>query len=208
VAALGERGRTGGDHRPHRGAARGERSPEGTRQLATLQDEWAKVATASPEKSQALWERFRAARNELRRRCDAYLAENLEKKRALCAEVANVGDATTWNETAELIRRAQAAWKEIGPVPGKHVKLLWQQFREPCDRFFARRKGISSASTRRRGARPEDRPLRAGRALADSTDWDATTATRSSSGRLEAPDRRRATGPVSGSASARRAISS
>jgi hypothetical protein len=152
---------------------------EGTRQLTTLQDEWARVATASPDKSQALWERFRTARNELRRRCDAYLAENLEKKRALCAEVADVGDATNWNETAELVRRAQAAWKEIGPVPGKHAKLLWQQFREPCDRFFARRKEHFDRldGERRENASRKTALCEQAEALADSTDWDATTAT-------------------------------
>ncbi len=150
---------------------------EGTRMLATLQDDWARVATASPEKSQALWERFRTARNELRRRCDAYLAENLEKKRALCAAVAGVGDSSAWNETAELVRRAQAEWKAIGPVPGKHAKSLWQQFREPCDRFFARRK---EHFDRLDGERRENASRRVAlceqaEALADSTDWDATT---------------------------------
>jgi hypothetical protein len=150
---------------------------EGTRQLTTLQDDWARVATASPDKSQALWERFRAARNELRRRCDAYLAENLEKKRALCAQVAGVGDATTWNETADLIRRVQAEWKEIGPVPGKHTKALWQQLREPCDRFFARRKehfGRIDAE-RQENATRKTALCEQAEALADSTDWDATT---------------------------------
>src|SRR5262249_28531345 len=84
---------------------------EGTRQLGRLQDEWAKVATASPDKSQTLWERFRTARNELRRRCDAYMAENLDKKRALCAQVVGVDASTTWNDTAELIKRLQTEWK-------------------------------------------------------------------------------------------------
>src|SRR5262249_60937789 len=56
---------------------------EGTRFLPRVQQEWAQVASASADKSQALWERFRTARNELPRRCAAHLASNLEKKRAL-----------------------------------------------------------------------------------------------------------------------------
>jgi hypothetical protein len=142
-----------------------------------LQDEWAAVATASPEKSQALWDRFRTARNELRRRCDAYMAENLEKKRALCAEVAAVGDATSWNETSELIRRAQAAWKAIGPVPGKHAKGLWREFREPCDRFFARRNEHFARidAERSENAKQKLALCEQAEALAESTDWDATT---------------------------------
>jgi hypothetical protein len=151
---------------------------EGTRRLGTLQEEWAKVATASPEKSQALWERFRTARNELRRRCDAYLAENLEKKRALVAQVAGLGESTAWNETADLIRRVQAEWKEIGPVPAKHSAAIWQQFREPADRFFARRKEHFGKidDERRENAARKLALCEQAEALADSTDWEATTA--------------------------------
>jgi hypothetical protein len=151
---------------------------EGTRQLARLQEEWAEVASATPDKSQALWERFRTARNELRKRCDAYLAENLEKKRALVAQVADVGDATSWNETADLIRRLQAEWKAIGPAPAKHAQALWKQFREPCDRFFARRNEHweQRDTERKENARQKTALCEQAEALADSTEWESTTA--------------------------------
>ncbi len=149
---------------------------EGTRQLGRLDDDWAQVATASADKSQALWERFRAARNELRRRCDAYLASNLERKRALCAQVAGLGDATDWNETADLIRRLQSEWKQIGPVPARHSAALWRQFREPCDRFFARRKEHFDRlnQDRRENAQRKTALCEQAEALADSTDWEVT----------------------------------
>jgi hypothetical protein len=166
---------------------------EGARQLPRLQDEWAAVASATPDKSQALWDRFRTARNELRRRCDAYLAENLEKKRALCAQVAEVGDSTAWNETAELIRRVQAEWKEIGPVPGRHARTLWKQFREPCDRFFARRSEHWERvdAERREHAKQKIALCEQAEALADSTDWENTAAAMK---RLQAEWKR--TGPL------------
>jgi hypothetical protein len=149
---------------------------EGTRLLAHLQDDWAQVASASPDKSQALWDRFRAARNELRRRCDAYLAENLEKKRALCAQVAEVAESTAWNETTELIRRVQAEWKSVGPVPTKHARALWKQLREPCDRFFARRQEHWSRvdAERQENARQKVALCEQAEGLADSTDWETT----------------------------------
>jgi hypothetical protein len=149
---------------------------EGTRQLGRLQEEWEKVATATPDKSQALWERFRSARTELRRRCDAYLAANLEQKMALCEQVATLGDSTTWNETAEQIKRLQAEWKEIGPVPAQHAGTLWKRFREPCERFFGRRK---EHFDRVDGERRENANRRAvlceqAEAVADSTSWEET----------------------------------
>jgi hypothetical protein len=151
---------------------------EGVRQLGRLQDEWTAVASAPPEKAQLLWERFRTARNELRRRCDAYMAENLEKKRALCAEAAGLAESTSWNETAERVRRLQAEWKAIGPVPGKHARALWEQFREPCDRFFARRKEcFDRQDAERRGHAEEKlRLCEQAEALADSTDWETAAA--------------------------------
>ncbi len=151
---------------------------EVTRQLGRLQEEWAAVATAMPERSQALWERFRVARNELRRRTDAYLAENLARKRALCEQVVGVGDSTDWNETALLVKRVQAEWKAIGPVPARHAKALWAAFREPCDRFFARRAehlGRLDAE-RAENARRQTALCERIEALADSTDWDETAA--------------------------------
>ena len=151
---------------------------EGLRQLGTLQDEWKRVATTTPDKSQALWERFRTARNELRRRCDAYLASNLQKKRALCAEAEGLADSTSWNETSEHIRRLQTAWKEIGPVPGRHTAALWRQFRDPCDRFFTRRKEHFDRldESRREAAQRKEALCVQAEALADSTDWETTAA--------------------------------
>src|SRR5262249_20792702 len=113
---------------------------EGIPQLGRLQGEWAQGGATTADRAQAPWERFRTARNEPRRRCDAYLTSNLQRKRALCAEVAALADSTGWNETSAEIRRLQTAWKEIGPVPGRYTAALWREFREPCDRFFTRRK--------------------------------------------------------------------
>jgi len=150
---------------------------EGTRQLGRLQDEWAQVASATAGKAQGLWDRFRAARNELRRRTDTYLAENLAKKRDLCARVAGLGESTAWNETAELIKRLQAEWKDVGPVPARHAQALWQEFRAPCDRFFARRKEHFARvdGERRASATAKTALCEQAEALNDSTDWDGTT---------------------------------
>jgi hypothetical protein len=151
---------------------------EGVRVLGRLQDEWAQVATASPDKSRPLWERFRTARNELRRRCDVWMNENLERKRALVAQLEGVAESTRWNETTELVRRLQAEWKAIGPVPGKYARALWQEFHEPCDRFYTRRKEHFARIDAVRGSNAERKTAlcEKAEALADSKDWEATAA--------------------------------
>src|SRR5262249_34931966 len=129
------------------------------------------------DKAQELWERFSAIRDALRTRSDEWLDANLQKKRELCAHVAEVGESTAWNETADLIKRAQAEWKEIGPGPHRHTQPLWQQFREPCDRFFARREAhFERMDVDRQGNATRKRSLcDKAEALQDSTDWDAAT---------------------------------
>ena len=152
---------------------------EGMRELGRLREEWAAVASAPSDKAQTLWERFRSARDEVRRRSDAYLAENLDKKRALCAQVAGVAESTAWNETAQLIKRLQAEWKAIGPVPNRQAQAVWRDFRAPCDAFFARRTAHFARldGERRTAAAARTALCEQAEALADSTDWDATTAT-------------------------------
>src|SRR5207248_2709555 len=54
---------------------------------------------------------------------------------------------------------------------------VWQEFRAPCDTFFARRKAhfASLDAERRTAATVKTALCEQAEALADSTDWDATT---------------------------------
>ena len=147
---------------------------EGMRQLGRLQDEWAGRQRDAGQVAGALGalpDGAQRAPPALRR----LPRENLEKKRALCAEVAGLGDSTAWNETADLIRRLQAEVEGDRPGSGQAHETLWQEFREPCDRFFARRKEHFERLDEERRERAAKTSLcEQAEALADSTDWDAT----------------------------------
>ena len=148
------------------------------RELGRLDQEWKRFAVAPREQSQVLWHRFRAAREQLRRRGDAYLAENLAKKEALCVAVEALADSTEWNVSAAAIRRMQDEWKQIGPVRQQISAPLFERFRAPANQFFERHKQF-------RLARKEQRDEMLGRmrtlceaaeALAESTEWEVTAA--------------------------------
>jgi len=149
---------------------------DATRELGRIQDDWKRVAAAPREQAAALWERFRTARDALRARCDAFLASNLEKKRDLCERVRALGDSTEWSTAAAEIKRLQAEWKTIGPVPANHAEVLFRRFREPCDRFFARRKEHFERADHERSenAKRKEALCAQAEALAESTDWEAT----------------------------------
>ncbi len=93
-----------------------------------------------------IFERFRAACDEFFRRKAAFfksikenMAENLEKKKALCEKAESLKDSTNWKETAEILTQLQKEWKTIGPVAKKHSDAVWKQFIGACDYFFAQK---------------------------------------------------------------------
>jgi hypothetical protein len=154
-------------------------------QLRDLDARWKQAREAPKDQAEALWTRFKAARDEVRARCDAYfakkaeeLAQNLEKKEALCLKAEALAESTDWLKTAEALKQLQSEWKEIGPVAHHKSKAVWDRFRKACDRFFSRR---DEDRTRRRaeGAlnleKKEALCVRA-EALALSSDWDVASA--------------------------------
>ena len=147
------------------------------KELRQIQQEW-KLAGAAPRgKSEALWKRFSQARDEIRARCDAFFVDNLKKKEALCERVEALADSSQWNKTAETVKKIQAEWKEIGPVPQKQAKAIWRRFRDPCDQFFKRRKEQLGRLKHERDGNSKKKVELCERveALAESMDWDETT---------------------------------
>ena len=147
-----------------------------SKELRQIQQEWKSVGAAPRAKSEALWHRFSQVRDELRARCDVFFADNLKKKEALCEKVEALGDSKQWNKTAEAVKKIQAEWKDIGPVPQKHAKAIWRRFRAPCDQFFKRRKEQLDRLKHERDSNSKRKTelCEQVEALADSMDWDET----------------------------------
>ena len=145
-------------------------------QLRQIQRDWKRVGAAPRANSQALWKRFSQVCNELHVRCAAFFAENYQKKEALCEKVKALADSNQWNNTAEAIKKAQAEWKELGPVPQKDAKAIWRRFRAPCDHFFERRKKHLDQLKQERDSNSKIKTelCEQGEALANSKDWDET----------------------------------
>ncbi len=114
-------------------------------QMQALQAEWKTIGPVSRGQEKAVWERFRGAcdrfftrrQEDLKRRKDEW-ASNLERKEALCAQAEALADSTDWNAAADALKKLQAEWKTIGPVRKTKSDVVWQRFRDACDRFFER----------------------------------------------------------------------
>jgi len=113
--------------------------------LHELDLRWKQAKEAPKDKAEALWIRFKTARDQVKAKVDAFLArqaeeqgENLRKKQALCERAEALAESSDWVKTAEALRALQAEWKAIGPVPRAMSQRVWERFRRPCDRFFTR----------------------------------------------------------------------
>ena len=62
-----------------------------------------------------------------------------KKKLALCERAEALADSTDWIKTADEMKKLQAEWQAIGPVPRPDTRVVWKRFREACDEFFTRR---------------------------------------------------------------------
>jgi hypothetical protein len=152
-------------------------------EVRQLQQQWRQVADVPRAQAERLWRRFKAAHDVVWPRCEAHFkseaearAANLAQKIVLCEKAAALADSTAWIQTAETIKRLQAEWKTIGPVPRGREKAVWDQFRTACDRFFTRRHADLAERKKvwaQNLAKKEEFCIKA-EALADSLDWDRT----------------------------------
>ena len=153
--------------------------------LRELDARWKQAKEAPKDQAEALWTRFKAARDQVKSRTDAFfakqaeeLAGNLKKKEALCEKAGALAESSDWLKTAEELRKLQAEWKEIGPVPRAVSQRVWERFRKPCDHFFTRwqeHRNLRSHEWADNLAKKEALCEKA-EALRESTDWEAASA--------------------------------
>jgi hypothetical protein len=116
------------------------------KELHEIQERWKQAAEAPRAQAQTLWHRYRQAADPIQAKAREFFAHraeerqgNLEKKLALCERAEALADSTDWIKTADELKKLQAEWQAIGPVPRPDTRIVWKRFRDACDRFFTRR---------------------------------------------------------------------
>ena len=115
---------------------------EATEAFKEAQSAWKALGAVPREKSEALWNRFRAACKAFYGRIDQQYQENLKQKLELATLVESLKNSTEWKNTAAQIKEAQERWKSIGPVPRDQAEALWQRFHGASETFFSARKSF------------------------------------------------------------------
>ncbi len=119
------------------------------------------LAAAYQESSEAFAEKL----NNFEHERDWQLWANLTLKQELVNKMEGLAEFTDLAQVLESIKGAQAAWKEIGPIPPRLSQKLWERFHvasnqqyERCAPFLEEQKAAMAA-----GADPQGRTLRKGR---------------------------------------------
>ena len=155
------------------------------RDLHDIQERWKSVAEAPRAQAQALWHRYRQAADPIQARLREFFSHrneerkgNLEKKLALIARAEQLADSTDWIKTADELKKLQAEWQQVGPVPRQETRATWKQFRDACDRFFTRRNADLAERKETWSANLAQKEALCVRAeeLAASRDWDKSAA--------------------------------
>jgi hypothetical protein len=155
--------------------------------LDTVQEifqEWKSIGPVPREKSEPLWERFRAAQDTLyhRRRLlnetlDKSREENLRLKTALCEEAETFAMRDDFDMATPLIIDLQERWKATGPVPREVSDALWDRFRSACDTFFQRKNAHYGEldELRLQNLKVREQICKEALKLRESIEWNETT---------------------------------
>ncbi len=117
-----------------------------TKQVTDLFGVWRTIGQAPKKHNDEIWKRFKGsmdsffgAKKEYFGQLKEQQLENYNLKLDLCAQAESMQDSTDWRQTTEALKKLQADWKKIGPVPRKHSDKIWKRFRAACDTFFQRK---------------------------------------------------------------------
>ena len=122
------------------------------RDLQALHEQWKEIGPVPEEKKEEIWERFKAASDQInQRRKDYYdklFAEeqnNYNAKVVLCEQAEeivaqNANSVKDYNEISDKLTELLNMWKTLGPAPAKLNDEIWNRFKSTLDKFFGQKK--------------------------------------------------------------------
>jgi hypothetical protein len=141
------------------------------------------IGKAPPGDRDEIAERYRAARGklvtkagELREAEDWERWANVPKAEALIATAKQMAEAPATPDLGNRLRQLQALWKEVGPMPQRRSKELWDTFKVECDKVYEVVRGVRAVETEKftEVTKVKEALIAEAEAIAESTDWAAT----------------------------------
>ncbi|MEG0038107.1 MAG: DUF349 domain-containing protein [Bacteroides sp.] len=113
--------------------------------LSKLQKEWKTIGPVSKKYSDGIWKRFITAcdyffeqKNKATSSQRSVEVENMDKKKAIIAQLTAIDESTDAEEAGKLVRELMKEWNTIGHVPFKEKDKLYKQYHGLIDQLFDR----------------------------------------------------------------------
>jgi hypothetical protein len=122
------------------------------KQLQQYHEDWKEIGPVPQDKKDEIWERFRAATDQINERRHEYYAQmqtnfeqNLAAKKILCEKAEQLlqvenDSIKSWQDTTNKITELLQLWKSLGPAPKKQNNEIWNRFKASLDSFFNAKK--------------------------------------------------------------------
>jgi len=82
---------------------------------------------------------YRDARYQQRQQTEEQRQRNLERKQQLLSQLRRLVESAETKSSSEELKRLQAEWKNIGPVPAGEAQQLWDSYHALLDIFYNNR---------------------------------------------------------------------
>ncbi|HEY0194172.1 MAG TPA: DUF349 domain-containing protein, partial [Kofleriaceae bacterium] len=141
------------------------------------------IGKAPAGERDAIADRYRQARaklatraGELREAEDWARWANVPKAEAMIETAKQLLEAPTTPDLGNRLRGLQALWKEVGPMPQRRSKELWEQFKTLCDQVYDKVKGVRAVEQGKfdEVAQVKEALIAEAEGLADSSEWGPT----------------------------------
>ncbi|TNE73181.1 DUF349 domain-containing protein [bacterium] len=120
---------------------------ESAREINKLHKDWKEIGNVAPDKADELWNEFKTASDAFNEYKNEHLDEikdqektNYDLKIKLCEKAEQLADHEDWKFANQQFQKLLDEWKQIGPVPRRKTKKIWQRFKKAMDNFYARKR--------------------------------------------------------------------
>lgn len=118
-----------------------------TKEVQELQKKWEQVGGLPRDKSKLVNRRFWSAfklfftnKTKFFKSLEGQKEDNLKIKEALVIRAEELKTDSNFLKTAEMFKKLQLEWREIGPVPDKLKNDVYNRFKSNCDEFFDKKR--------------------------------------------------------------------
>ena len=157
--------------------------------LQDLHDQWKEIGPVPDDKKEELWERFKAASDQINQRrrehYDELFAEqqnNYNAKLVLCEKAEEftaqpAENVNEYNKISDQLTELLKVWKTLGAAPPKVNEEIWTRFKGNLDKFFEKKKEFFSKvkEEQQNNYNQKLNLIIQAEGIAERTDWRAAT---------------------------------